>query len=159
VPLGPLVRVIFLKMAKDCRRGFVSFIHFCGYGLHNECRNENIIHQKFQHFHLLSVGELIALFEKFLFLYTVHCSAIWTNVVSRPRKVFHRVTDFLILTKHDVAMKKLSELSIVLGKLNIINIINILIRMILINILCLISIWYHIYFWKIVMNTIIKLCL
>lgn len=74
--------------------GFVSFIHFCGYGLHNECPNENIIHQKFQHFHLLSVGELIALFEKFLFLYTVHCSAIWTNVVSRPRKLFHRVTDF-----------------------------------------------------------------
>lgn len=52
--------------------------------------------------------------------------------VSRPRKVFHRVTDFLILTKHDVALKKLSEKSIVRGKLNIINIINIIIKMILI---------------------------
>lgn len=70
----------FLKMQKIVGV-FISFIHFCGYGPHNECRNENIIYQTFQHFHLLSVGELIALFEKFLFLYTVQCSAIWTNVV------------------------------------------------------------------------------
>jgi len=73
---------------------------------------------------LLSVGELIALFEKFLFLYyTVQCLAIRANVVSRPYKVFYRVTDFFILTKHDVAMIKLIKESIVRGKLKIISIL------------------------------------
>lgn len=83
VPLGPLVRVFIFFEWRKIVGGFVSFIHFTGHGQHNECRNENIIHQKFQHFHLLSFGKLIALSEKFLFpciLFSVRPSGLMSWV-------------------------------------------------------------------------------